>query len=362
MPIDRHFSQSYQEARGKFVAAVEHAKVPLHSFEHPRARGPHGEALFTDIALFGPEDARNMLVLISGTHGIEGFCGSGCQVAMIERVRFVALPVSTVVLVIHALDPYGFAWWRRANEDNVDVNRNAIDHRVPPAPSPVYQDLHAHLLPADWYGPARATADAALAAFVAEHGERALHQVMTLGQYTHADGFAYGGSSPAWSTQTFLDIMRRWGAGKKHIALIDLHSGFGSAVSGERIVVGNDAGAAARARLWYGPQLHATLGGEPANPRISGPLLGAVTSVAPQAELTPIVLEFGTVPLEQTLAAWRAEQWQHLHGGSQTAEPAQDPVKQALRDSFHVDTRQWKTQVVHGAEDTVLLALGGLSL
>jgi len=364
MSIDRHFSQSYQEARDKFTAAVKHARAPLFSFENPHASGPRGEVLATDVALFGPETARNLLVLISGTHGIEGFCGSGCQVALIERVRFASLPVSTVVLVIHALDPYGFAWLRRANEDNVDVNRNAIDHQAPPATPPDYLRLHSHLLPADWDGPARFAADAALGVFVAEHGERALYQAMTLGQYSCPDGFAYGGNAIAWSTRTFLDIMTRWGADKKHIALLDVHSGFGVEGEGERIVVGNDPGAAQRARRWFGPRLHATIGGVPASPHVSGPLLGAVSSVvSASAELTPLVLEFGTVPLSQALATWRAEQWHYLNGRHDaSADPSQDPVKRALRDSFYVDTRQWRSQVVHRTEETLTQLLGGLSL
>ena len=30
--------------------------------------------------------------------------------------------------MIHALNPFGFAHLRRANEDNVDLNRNFVDH------------------------------------------------------------------------------------------------------------------------------------------------------------------------------------------------------------------------------------------
>ncbi len=35
---------------------------------------------------------------------------------------------NTGALLIHALNPYGFAWTRRVTEDNVDLNRNFVDH------------------------------------------------------------------------------------------------------------------------------------------------------------------------------------------------------------------------------------------
>ena len=41
--------------------------------------GANGETLFTDIAWLGAEQAAMYLVLISATHGVEGFAGSAIQ-------------------------------------------------------------------------------------------------------------------------------------------------------------------------------------------------------------------------------------------------------------------------------------------
>ena len=135
MSTTRHFSESYADARSRFLEAVARADAPLESFENPVGKGPTGEVLATDVALFGPDDAKHLLILVSGTHGVEGFAGSGAQVAMIEGLRFAALPARTAVLVVHAINPYGFAWLRRVNEDNVDLNRNSIDFKALPASS-----------------------------------------------------------------------------------------------------------------------------------------------------------------------------------------------------------------------------------
>ena len=122
------FSESYAEARTKFCGAAAEAGGAIRSRPHPPARGPSGEALYLDTARFGPADATNMLVLISSTHGVEGHCGSGAQIAWLRTGGPAKLPKDTGALILHAVNPYGFAWTRRVTEDNVDLNRNFVDH------------------------------------------------------------------------------------------------------------------------------------------------------------------------------------------------------------------------------------------
>ena len=35
-----------------------------------------------------------------------------------------ALPDDAAIVIVHVLNPYGMAWLRRVNENNVDLNRN----------------------------------------------------------------------------------------------------------------------------------------------------------------------------------------------------------------------------------------------
>ena len=79
MSISQCFSESYAEARPKFCSAAAAAGGALRSWFNPKARGPNGELLYLDTARFGAADAANMLVLIAGTHGVEGHCGSGAR-------------------------------------------------------------------------------------------------------------------------------------------------------------------------------------------------------------------------------------------------------------------------------------------
>ncbi len=87
--------------------------------------GPTGEDLTIDVASFSRDDMDRTLVVSSGVHGIEGFFGSAVQLALMERWALHG-PPSVRCLFLHGLNPYGFAWLRRFNEDNVDPNRNFL--------------------------------------------------------------------------------------------------------------------------------------------------------------------------------------------------------------------------------------------
>jgi hypothetical protein len=77
------FAQTYAQARSLFLRAAADAGLTVQSHPHPR-RGRDGEILAMDVARLGPPDATALLVLSSACHGVEGFCGSGAQVALLR--------------------------------------------------------------------------------------------------------------------------------------------------------------------------------------------------------------------------------------------------------------------------------------
>ena len=105
MPADtaiQYFSSSYVQARDKFLGAAQSANAELVAFENP-AKGVEGECLFTDVALLGSASAPSVLVLCSGTHGVEGFCGSGIQTGLLRDGIADQLPADVRIVMIHAL-------------------------------------------------------------------------------------------------------------------------------------------------------------------------------------------------------------------------------------------------------------------
>ena len=106
--MDKYFAEDFTEARIKFLEAAVNANARLWQFDHPLT-GPSGEALGTDIVWLGAEDARNIVVAGSATHGIEGFCGSGCQTGFLTENWKSRLEADSALVLVHANNPHGFA-------------------------------------------------------------------------------------------------------------------------------------------------------------------------------------------------------------------------------------------------------------
>lgn len=355
----RCFSQSYAEARRKFLTAARAAALSVTSHEHP-LRGRDGEALAMDVARLGSPDAKSLLVLTSACHGVEGFCGSGVQVSLLGDAGFrgAAQRGDVAVLFVHGLNPYGFSWWRRTTHENVDLNRNFHDFsRALPA-NPSYDEIAELLVPATWPPPTQV--DQAVARYVAERGEKIYQATVSGGQHSHPDGLFYGGREPAWSNLMLRQVLRDHGRRCARFGWIDLHTGLGPSGLGERIFACRDEAAAlARSHLWWGDQVTSIYDGSSSSSLLTGLMWLAAYEECGQAEYTGIAMEYGTLPVLEVMNALRADQWleSHPHAGAEQRQA----IKRQLRDAFYTDTDVWKEAVVAQAREASLQALSGLS-
>ena len=202
MDVAGYFSANYHEARESFLRAATTAGATLESHENA-VRGPQDERLFTDVATLGRGDGPTKLALCSATHGVEGFAGSAIQTGLLDDGIATRLGPSTGLVLIHAINPYGFAHLRRVNEDNVDLNRNFVDHSKPPLANPNYAELADTIAPNRWSLDSRAVSLGRLLWLQASRGRPAVQAAITGGQYAYPQGLFYGGRSETWSNQTF---------------------------------------------------------------------------------------------------------------------------------------------------------------
>ena len=357
-PVD-HFSATYVEARDKFFAAANAHRMAVDRHIHPVARGVAGEELSIDVASMGDADAPGMLVLVSGTHGVEGFCGSGCQVALLHDAEFVAAVRASGVHVVflHALNPFGFSHLHRTNEDNVDLNRNFRDFATPPIRNAAYAEVHGFMVPTTW--PPTPDNEARVAAYVARHGEMGLQQAVGGGQCEFPDGLFYGGVRPAWSNGVLRSLLREHGGARQRIGWIDFHTGLGPRGHGEKIFSGRDGPAdLARAKAWWGEDVTSFLDGSSSSPTLTGVNYNAVYDECPRATYAGIALEYGTLSLRETMQALRADQWLTNHPEADAA--ARTAIKKQIRDAFHCDADDWKGMVYAQARVACLAALSRL--
>ncbi|MBU6259025.1 MAG: M14 family metallopeptidase [Burkholderiales bacterium] len=353
------FATSYAQARQRFVAAAEAAGLEVHGRAHPML-GVDGETLAMDIARSGPADAAALLILSSGCHGVEGYCGSGVQNALLADAGFraAAARAGVALLFVHALNPYGFSWSRRVTHENVDLNRNWQDFSAPLPRNPAYDEIEHWLLPAQW--PPAPEVEAALAAWIARRGIGAFQAALSQGQYAHPEGLFFGGHDPTWSRQTLSHVLQEQAGRCRRLAWIDFHTGLGPCGHGERIHAGpDDAATLARARAWWGAQVTSTHDGSSTSPPLSGMMWNAAPALCPQAEYTGIALEFGTLPLQACWQALREDQWFERHPEADAGGRA--AVRARMRAAFYVETDDWKRSVVAQSRAAALQALAGLA-
>jgi len=354
------FATTYSEAREKFLAAARIAGASTQRYDNP-TKGPNGETLSTDVARLGPDDATKVVVAISGTHGAEGYCGSGFQVDWLTGVGAAGLPASTAMLLVHAINPYGFCWTRRVTEEGNDLNRNYVDHTKPYPANKGYEEIHDFLIPKDFGPNSIAVADTKLTEYRKRVGDRAFFAAMSGGQFTHADGMFFGGGGPSWANRTLHAIADKHLKGRSDVAVVDFHTGLGPYGYGEPITHYDvDSPGSRRVRAFWGESVTESKRGQTQSAARDGLGHYGLNRVLqePQTRLTMCTLEYGTFDRESGQRAFRADHWLHKYGDPLGKEAA--PIRAAMRRQFYPDTDDWKEAVLFRGHQIVRQAIAGV--
>ena len=354
-----HFSPDYKSARAKFRAACAAENLEVTSWTHP-LKGFDGEELATDVAWVGPRDARKMLVLCSGTHGVEGLYGSGVQVGFLCDGLHRALPPGVAALLVHATNPWGFSWLRRVNEDNIDVNRNFRDFHARLPPNQGYLEIAAHLEPREWNDRVRGDLNKRLRDYGAANGMAALGAALSAGQHTHPNGVFYGGTGPSWSNRTLREIVPHFLAEAHAVCVLDLHTGLGPFGYSEMICRHAPGSEALKlARQWFGKAVTSPESGESQSPVIQGNLRMAFPQILPEATVVASAIEVGTQSATEVNAALFADNWLHLHGDPHSKQG--EEIRRQVRDAFYPDSAEWRDLCYPRAVEIERAALEGLA-
>jgi hypothetical protein len=360
------FSSDYATARRRFRQAALHLGWPLeaHAID---ARGPGGEELTLDVACSPAGDPGRVLVLSSGVHGVEGFFGSAVQLALLEQWAATSPPAVKCVL-LHGLNPYGFAWLRRVNEDNVDPNRNFLldDERFegaharyaqldpflnPVQPSPLWEPFTLKALP-----------------LIVRYGVPALRQAIAEGQYDYPRGLFFGGHGPSQAQRLLREHLPRWLAGSRSVVHLDFHTGLGRRGACQ-LLIDYSLTERQRSRLtdWFGAGSFLVVSGfsrtSKADSRaISYEAKGGFGRWCVSRRLAPDYLfayaEFGTYRPIQMLAGLRAENQAH-HWGNRSAQTTLR-AKERLRELFCPADGGWRSRVLEHSVRLAHRALRGV--
>lgn len=351
-----HFPTGYAAARQCWLARLNKLTGHIRHLPYPCAgSGPEGEPLLTDTAWIGPEDASRVLVLLAGTHGIEGFAGSAIQLDQLGLLAEgqVAIPADTAVLMVHALTPWGYAWQRRCDEDGVDLNRNCVDFSGPLPENANYAAIKETLYLTD-----AAQRQIALLEFEQQHGRVALEKAISAGQYSDPSGPFYGGKAPAHGRRVCEDLISRYALQQRDLAVIDLHTGLGSYGYGEIICDHQPDSLGTRAaQNWYGESVALPLLGTSSSvPKLG--LLDFMWHAIMNERSCYVTLEFGSFSTDQLFEILLRD---HQLWAQTDNQPARLEHRNIMLRHFYPNDQAWREMVLFRARQVIAQGLSGVS-
>lgn len=343
-PHSAFFSPDYATAKERFLALAANQeattwRIPI------SAKGPQGIALSINIALFGSPNAKRVVLHCSGLHGIEGFAGSAIQSALMSEP--IHTPADCAIVFVHALNPYGMAWLRRVNENNVDLNRNFLGPNEVYTGAPEHYTalntlLNAESPPRFDFFLLRTTGK------ILKSGFNALKQAIVGGQYDYPKGLFYGGKHLEEGPRLYIDWLREHLSQAEQLVAVDIHTGLGKQGHDTLLVEGGPDSA-----LYQ--QLEATFGDHvaPWDPEASvayairGGHGAGLAQTLPKTQVQFVTQEFGTFAPLKVLHALREEnRWHHWGEPGDENKVMGHPSKQQLLQAFRPDSAPWRKAVV----------------
>jgi hypothetical protein len=354
------FSDTYSEARRKFLAVASDRRAKIISVVHPTARGAQGEELAIDIAVFGNPGAEKTLFLVSGTHGQEGFYGSTLQS---EFLRDLEIPDGMNVIALHALNPWGFSHLSRTDETNVDINRNFTDYGVAFAQDELYPALFKALCPDDWN---KETIDwsAARDAIIRDYGVKRMVTAAGGGQIVEPTGMNYVGTGPSWSRSVVESLLPKLFAKSKKIAFIEWHTGLGGYGELSHIpMMAPESSGYQRMFSWLDEEARSSWARgmdftDGVTPDYRGWFSAWLPSTAPHAEWAGMVIEAGTYGVIEVMDGLRMDRW--LKFGKGRSYLPREEMRRSMMEKLYPTDPAWRKKALANGLDAQRRFLNGL--
>jgi hypothetical protein len=354
------FSPDYATARARFREAAARAGFVLSV--HPIDQvGPDGSELSLDVARKGPAQARRVLAVSSGTHGVEGFFGSAVQLRLLQDLfTRVQWPADVAIVLMHALNPYGFAYSRQVNEQNVDQNRNFLLRDAPFRGAPeVYRELDPLLNPRSAPRPL----EPFLLHFAAQLLKRrfsALKTAVATGQYEYPKGLFFGGQRPTRVQEILAANLRSWMGTPERVLHVDFHTGLGKWGTYALCVdLPADHPRVAQLRREFGAGRVQGFDTAGVLYEIRGGLGRWLEQELPGTQYDTLLAEFGSYSSLRVIQSMRFENRVHHFAANQPALVSR--ARAELREVFAPSAASWRSSVVQSGVQIVEQALTACS-
>ena len=228
------FYNSYDEIRAHIIELCAELKANGKELMSESYAVNESDGLYIDSFYLPSESEKdNLIVLTTGVHGMEGYIGSVMLDVFFEEIYDTLNHENTGVLVVANVNPYGMKYYRRYNENNVDLNRNFIVdwESFDLASNKEYPKVDKFLQPEGKIGNAlwhEIGFYLSLGKTAITDGAGTISDALLTGQYEYPQGVYYGGTGDEASTVYLKSVFDKClDSEYKNIVHIDLHSGYG---------------------------------------------------------------------------------------------------------------------------------------
>ena len=358
---ENHFKNDYTESTKNFL---ETAKQVLQSNQKAQLKYFGNEDSKIPI-LYWPTSSQknNLVVLISGVHGVEGFVGSAVQNHILEHHLNSKSPKSYDLLVVHGFNPYGMINKRRVNENNMDLNRSFIIDRKKLKPDDSsYLLLNEFLNPTDSPNPfiLGKIKFIGLSIYnIVKYKLENLRRSILQGQYSKEKGLFYGGSENPYQQQILQLIYDQYMNQYRNVLTIDLHTGYGE--KGRLHLLSNhfnsltaDQNKSHKNRLIdIFSEKSINFSDEKKFYNVNGEMLGYLNYLNvqnPAINSAVVTFEYGTLDSQNTFGSIESlrrmvlENQNHWHGRNESESSLK--IKSQFEDMFNPQDTRWRKQII----------------
>ncbi len=363
-----YYQEAYDESRNAFLTGVADVKRRFKSVKTSEFQVPSDidSNLVMDLCYIPPQqDTNRLFVLISGTHGIEGYTGSAIQQMFMKEFLDSEIVEDMGILLIHSFNPYGQKYYRKATEFNVDLNRNCgLDKSLFENKNPGFGDIYDMLCPGGKVNKnsLRNRFFYLVAIYnILKESMATLRQAALQGQWEFPEGFYYGGDD--FTPQTvalqsiFPEVFEPYGL----IFAIDLHTAYGEW---------------AKLHLFPNPEKdeeikslteslfeghHIDWGDTEDFYTIVGDLSGFIKMIKPDAITLCMPFEFGTMNSQETIGSLQSVQRMILENQGFNYgfknQKSEEKVLHDFREMYYPNSEAWRSEVIRQAREMLEFCL-----
>lgn len=352
-----YFPESYVQACEKFARGVEDLSWHLEYSDPVSSDGiPNAPELRVQAAISpGVPESSSALVVSTGLHGVEGFLGSAVLAKLMETWQ--RDPPKCKVVLLHSLNPFGYHFIRRADQNNVDLNRNfLIGGQYEGAPD-LYGRLDPLLNPPKSPSAWDPSFELKAVANILRYGFSAVQEAVAGGQYEYPQGLFYGGSAISPLAGWLQEKMPLWLRDIQNVVHLDVHSGLGKRAGFQLITESSiEPDFLQKLHMQFSSERCVDMSAASDDGRKIYRASGSFGSWCEYHATKKwdceryffSVVEFGTYPPIQVLKALKREN-QLFHWGD--ASDFEHPAKRRLREVFCPRSPDWRSRCLESAEN-----------